>query len=134
VLGFPKLFSHQLGKVRRMVCQLDLTDDVPVRSRPYQCSPPGLRALREIVNDLLEKGAVKKSFSQYASPAFLVPKPQGGYRMVIDYRLFNKKGCLLCLSCAKCCACFCQFSRSQRLFHLGPKLCLLSDSNVCEEP
>lgn len=34
---------------------------------------------------------VKKSFSQYASPAFLVPKPQGGYRMVIDYRLLNKK-------------------------------------------
>jgi hypothetical protein len=34
---------------------------------------------------------VVKSFSQYASPAFLVPKPQGGYRMVIDYRLLNKK-------------------------------------------
>jgi hypothetical protein len=50
-----------------------------------------LQALREIVNDLLEKGVVKKSFSQYASPAFLVPKPQGGYRMVIDYRLLNKK-------------------------------------------
>jgi hypothetical protein len=74
-----------------MVCQLDLTDDVPVRSRPYQCSPPRLQALREIVNDLLEKGVVKKSFSQYASPAFLVPKPQGGYRMVIDYRLLNKR-------------------------------------------
>jgi hypothetical protein len=40
---------------------------------------------------LLEKGVVRKRFSQYASPAFLVPKPQGGYRMVIDYRLLNKK-------------------------------------------
>jgi hypothetical protein len=84
VLGFSKLFSDQLCTVKVMVCQLDLTDDVPVRSRPYQCSPPRLQALREIVNDLLEKGVVKKSFSQYASPAFLVPKPQGGYRMVID--------------------------------------------------
>jgi hypothetical protein len=91
VLGFPKLFSEKLGPVMRMVCQLDLTDYVPVRSRPYQCSPPCLQALREIVDDLLEKGVVKKSFSQYASPAFLVPKPQGRYRMVIDYRLLNKK-------------------------------------------
>jgi hypothetical protein len=38
-----------------------------------------------------KKGVVKKSYSQYASPAFLVPKPQGGYRMVVGYRLLNKK-------------------------------------------
>jgi hypothetical protein len=50
-----------------------------------------LKALREIVQDLLQKGVIKKSFSQYASPAFLVPKPYGKYRMVIDYRLLNKK-------------------------------------------
>jgi hypothetical protein len=47
--------------------------------------------LREIVQDLLEKGVIKKSYSQYASPAFLVPKPSGGQRMVVDYRLVNKK-------------------------------------------
>jgi hypothetical protein len=88
---FPKLFSDQLGMVKGMVCRIDLTDDVPVRSRPYQCSPPRLQALREIVQDLLEKGVVRKSFSEYASPAFLVPKPSGGYGMVIDYRLLNKK-------------------------------------------
>jgi hypothetical protein len=46
--------------------------------------------LREIVQDLVEKGVVKKSYSQYASPAFLVPKPGGGYRIVVDYRLLNK--------------------------------------------
>jgi hypothetical protein len=91
VLSFPRLFSNQLGTVKGMVCCLDLTDEVPVRSRPYQCSPPRLQALREIVQDLLEKGVIKKSFSQYASPAFLVAKPQGGYRMVVDYRLLNKK-------------------------------------------
>jgi hypothetical protein len=47
--------------------------------------------LREVVQDLVEKGVVKKSYSQYASPAFLVPKPSGGYRMLVDYRLLNKK-------------------------------------------
>jgi hypothetical protein len=91
VLSFSDLFSEKLGTVKGMVCQLDLTDDIPVRARPYQCSPPRLQVLREIVQDLVDKGVVKKSFSQYASPAFLVPKPQGGYRMVVDYRLLNKK-------------------------------------------
>jgi hypothetical protein len=37
------------------------------------------------------KSVVTKSYSQYASPAFLVPKPNGGHRMVVDYRLLNKK-------------------------------------------
>jgi hypothetical protein len=91
VLLFLKLFSDQLGTVKGMVCQLDLTDDLPVLSQPYQCSSPCLQALCEIIQDLLNKGVVKKSYSQYASPAFLVPKPQGRYRMVVDYRLLNKK-------------------------------------------
>jgi hypothetical protein len=91
VRSFPKLFSGRLGTVKGMVCELDLPDDRPVRSRPYQCSRPRLKALREIVNNLLQEGVVRKSNSQYSSPAFLVPKPSGGYRMVVDYRLLNKK-------------------------------------------
>jgi hypothetical protein len=91
VRSFPALFSDKLGTVNGMVCHFDLTDSTPVRSRPYQCSPPRLQALREIVQDLLDKGVVKKSYSQFASPAFLVPKPNGGHRMVVDYRLVNKK-------------------------------------------
>ena len=89
--SFPALFSDKLGTVKGMVCHLDLSDSVPVRSRPYQCSPPRLRILREIVNELMDKGVVRKSYSQYASPAFLVPNSSGGHRMVVDYRLLNKK-------------------------------------------
>jgi hypothetical protein len=88
---FPALFSDKLGTVKDMTCHIDLTDHIPVRSRPYQCSPPRLQKLRGILHDLLEKGAVKKSYSQYASPAFLVPKPSGDQRMVVDYRLVNNK-------------------------------------------
>jgi hypothetical protein len=39
----------------------------------------------------VEKGVVRKSYSQYSRPAFLVPKPSGGHKMVVDYRLLNKK-------------------------------------------
>jgi hypothetical protein len=89
--SFPALFSDKLGTAKGTVCHLELTDNVPVRSRPYQCSPPRLKILRGIVQDLLDKGVIRKSSSQYASPAFLVPKPHGDYRMVVDYRLLNKR-------------------------------------------
>jgi hypothetical protein len=77
VMSFLKLFSEKVGTVKGMVCDIDLTDEVPVRSHPYQCAPPKLQILREVVQDLLDKGVVRKNHSQYASPAFLVPKPNG---------------------------------------------------------
>jgi hypothetical protein len=83
IRSFPALFSDKMGTVKGMVCLIDLTDSTQVRSRPYQCSPPRLQALREIVHHLIDKGVVVKSYSQYTSPAFLVPKPNGGHRMVV---------------------------------------------------
>jgi hypothetical protein len=91
VSEFPSLFSDKIGTVKGMICDIDLSDDIPVRSRPYQYAPPKLQILREVVQDLLDKGVICKSRSQYASPAFLVPKPHGGHRLVMDYRLVNKK-------------------------------------------
>jgi hypothetical protein len=63
IQSFPALFSEQLGTVKGMVCNIDLTDDQPVRS------PPHLQALREIVEDLLKKGVIKK-----ISPSMLVQR------------------------------------------------------------
>jgi hypothetical protein len=44
-----------------------------------------------VVDELLEQGVVRPSKSPYASPAFLVPKSGGGYRMVVDNRKVNGK-------------------------------------------
>ena len=43
------------------------------------------------MDELLEQGVLRPSKSQYVSPAFLVPKNDGGFRMVIDYRKVNSK-------------------------------------------
>jgi hypothetical protein len=43
------------------------------------------------VNELLEQGVVRPSKLQYASPAFLIPKNSGGFRLVVDYRKVNSK-------------------------------------------
>jgi hypothetical protein len=90
-MSFPDLFSDKLGTTKGMVCHLELMDNIPVRSWPYQYSPPCSKILRKIVQDLLDKEVVRRSSSQYASLAFLVPKPHSGYRMVVNYQLLNKK-------------------------------------------
>ena len=88
---FPELFADRLGTVKGRMCHIELTDNLPVRSPPYQCSPPKLQQLREHVDLLLQKGVIRPSNSNYASPAFLVPKPNGKYRMVVNYQKLNSK-------------------------------------------
>jgi hypothetical protein len=51
--------------------------------------PGKLAIFKDMVNDLLEQGVIRPSKLPYASPAFLVPKSGGGFRMVVDYRRVN---------------------------------------------
>jgi hypothetical protein len=44
-----------------------------------------------MIGDLLERGMVRPSKSPYASPALLVPKSGGEFRMVVDYVQVNTK-------------------------------------------
>jgi len=88
---YSELFSGQLGTVKGAEYEIELVDNVPVRSPPYHCAPPKLKLLKEFVEDVLQKGVVRPSKSPYASPAFLLPKSRGGYWIVVDYRKVNKK-------------------------------------------
>ena len=88
---FPDLFSPVLGTANCEAYVIELCDVTPVRSPPYRCAPPKQAILRRMVNELIEQGVVKPSKSPYASPAFLVPKSRGEYRLVVDYRKVNAK-------------------------------------------
>lgn len=43
----------------------------------------------KITQDLLYHGLIRKSYSPYAAPALLVPKSDGSWRMVVDYKKLN---------------------------------------------
>jgi hypothetical protein len=90
---YSELLSGQFGTVKGVENEIELVDQTPVRSPPYHCAPPKLKLLKEFVEELLQKGVVRPSKSPYASPAFLLPKSGGGYRMVVDYRKVNRKIC-----------------------------------------
>ena len=88
---FPAVFSSTLGTAKCTPYQIELCECTPVRSPPYRCGPPKMAIFRRMIDELLENGVVRPSKSPYASPAFLVPKAGGDYRMVVDYRKVNSK-------------------------------------------
>lgn len=89
---FPKVLTDKLGVTNKIEYRIALTDNIPVRQSPYRLSPPKIRALREVLQGMLDEGVIRPSTSPYASPIFLVPKNNGGgFRPVVDYRELNKK-------------------------------------------
>ena len=61
----------------------------PWRSRAYPLSAFKRERMREKVAYQLSKGFIRHSASPYASPAFLVSKSSGGWRLVQDCRQLN---------------------------------------------
>jgi transposase InsO family protein len=86
---FPEVLTDKLGLTNVLEYTIRLTDDKTVRSHPYRFAPPKMELLRQKVDELLKQGVIEPSTSSYASPAFLVPKPGGKSRMVIDFRKVN---------------------------------------------
>ena len=83
------MLTPTLGLTHLLEYKIRLTDSKIVRSHPYKFAPPKMAVIREKVQELLDQGVTEPSNSSYASPAFLVPKPGGKLRMVIDYRKLN---------------------------------------------
>ena len=72
-------------------CKINTLDEVPVSQKPYRTTPQARDEIERQVNDLVEAGIVKKSFSPYASPVVLVKKKSGDFRLCVDYRRLNAK-------------------------------------------
>jgi hypothetical protein len=74
-----------------MKYEIKLLDHTPVRLTPYRLCPPKMQYLREHIKTLLRDGVIEPSFSNYSSPIFLGPKPGGAHRVVVEFRLLNKR-------------------------------------------
>ena len=71
--------------------RIQLTDTVPVRCVPYKISPRMEKVMNDEVMKMLTDGTIRRSKSNYASPALLVPKPDGTWRFCVDYTKLNLK-------------------------------------------
>ena len=64
---------------------------VPKKEAPFRLMGEREAALRERLGIFLEKGWIRRSNSPWAARAFVVPKPGGKWRVVIDYRYLNSQ-------------------------------------------
>lgn len=89
-----KVFANnvkQLTGCSTIAHRVYLTDEVPIKQKPYR-TPHALKdELKNQINDLLDAGIISISDSPYASPIILVKKKNNSYRLVCDYRKLNLK-------------------------------------------
>lgn len=80
-----------IGCIPNLKLKINLSDNCPVQ-RSYNSIPkPLLREVKEYVQNLLDRGWVRKSESAYSSPVVCVRKKDSSLRLCVDYRDLNRK-------------------------------------------
>ena len=89
---FSDILTDRPGKAQGVEPhRIILTDDVPVRKRPYPLPFSVRQVIEREVQTMLDMGVIEPSTSAYSSPVVLVAKPDGTVRFCIDFRALNAK-------------------------------------------
>ena len=83
--------GEELGCTSTMHHRIHTEDDLPVNQRHRRIPPNQFEEVKEHLQNLLEKGVIRPSQSDYASPIVLVRKKSGALRLCVDYRRLNAK-------------------------------------------
>ncbi|GBO45854.1 Pro-Pol polyprotein [Araneus ventricosus] len=68
-----------------------LSDEIPVSQRSRRMPFAEQKIVDKQIDEWLEKGIIKPSCSDYASPILLTKKRDGTHRLCVDFRKLNKK-------------------------------------------
>ena len=82
--------GEPLGVTDRVQHQIDLQPDArPIYVPSYRLPHSQRQVADNLVQDMLEEGILQESYSPWNSPMFLVPKKDGTYRVVVNFRRVN---------------------------------------------
>ena len=83
--------SEDIGDVQNCKMKIRLKDETPVQKSYYSMPKPLHQEVKHYVEDLLNKGWITKSSSNYSSPVVAVRKKDDSLRLCCDYRALNNK-------------------------------------------
>jgi transposase InsO family protein len=86
---FPEVLCEEPGRTSMLEHHIETGSHAPVSSPPYRMSPLKLEALDKVLEDMLRRGQIVPTQGPWASPAFLRPKSDGGWRLCINYQKLN---------------------------------------------
>ena len=98
IRAYPRLFSGVANKNppdrgRFGTAKIKLKPNLKIyRHREYQLQGDRAEAMKKLLAEFIERGWIEPSDSEWASPAFIVPKKEKGeWRLVVDYRGLNEQ-------------------------------------------
>nr|XP_025875985.1 uncharacterized protein LOC4347143 isoform X1 [Oryza sativa Japonica Group]XP_025875986.1 uncharacterized protein LOC4347143 isoform X1 [Oryza sativa Japonica Group]XP_025875987.1 uncharacterized protein LOC4347143 isoform X1 [Oryza sativa Japonica Group] len=89
---FSALFDDPQGLPPKRACDHSIplkSDAKPVFLKPYRHNPAQKDEIEKQVKEMLLSGVIQPSNSAFSSPALLVKKKDGTWRLCIDYRQLN---------------------------------------------
>ena len=96
--AYPRLFSGVANKNppdrgRFGTARIKLKPNPKIyRHGEYQLQGDSAEAMKKLLAEFIERGWIEPSDSEWASPAFIVPrKEKGEWRLVVDYRGLNEQ-------------------------------------------
>ena len=87
---FKATLPQELPPDRAISHDIHTGDAAPVNINSYALSDEKLQEQAKQVSELLEKGLIRPSTSAWGFPVIFVTKPNGSWRMCIDYRALNE--------------------------------------------
>ena len=83
--------DEDVGCAEGLQLNINLSDSRPVQKNYTAVSKPLYPEVKQYVEDLLNRGWVRKSRSAYSSPVVCVRKKDGSLRLCVDFRELNKR-------------------------------------------
>jgi len=91
--SFKDLFDGSLGSWKGEALNIEVKDDVkPYHARAFPIPKSREEGLKKEINRLCQLKVLKKvNHSEWAAPAFIIPKKDGSVRFISDFRELNKR-------------------------------------------